>query len=112
AVDLGVPVRPLIEARFLRRPVELGSPRLAQIAQLRKVGAVVPARAGDLVGPARPSEPLPKVVEHRRRDLDPKVPNFCAGHRLAPVALVIGRQSGRSARAGTSAGARPYTPHP
>ncbi len=45
AVDVGEEVRPPVEPRFLRAPVERRSPRLAELLEVREVGAVVPARA-------------------------------------------------------------------
>src|SRR5690242_4311108 len=52
AVDTGEEVRPPVEARFLRAPVELVAPVLTQLLQVRAVGAVAPTRVRDLVGPA------------------------------------------------------------
>ena len=44
AVDLGEEVRPAVEPVFLRAPVERGVPVLAEVLQVREVGAVVPTR--------------------------------------------------------------------
>ena len=70
AVDVGEEVRPPVEPRFLRAPVELVPPRLAQVLEVREVGAVVPRRAGNLVGPPRAREPVAQVVEDLLRHLD------------------------------------------
>ena len=55
---------------FLRAPVELRAPVLAQVLEVREIGAVVPTAARDLVGPARAREPVAEVVEHRLGNLD------------------------------------------
>ena len=65
---------------FLRAPVELVLPRVAEVLQVREVGAVVPAAAGDLVGPARAREPLAEVVEHRLGHVDAERTDVVARH--------------------------------
>src|SRR5207244_13069132 len=63
-------VRPPVEALFLGAPVELRAPVVAQVLQVEEVGAVVPARARDLIGPARARQALAQVVELRLGNLD------------------------------------------
>src|SRR5215510_4247288 len=52
-----------IEARLVHAPVILGAPVVDELAQIRQVRAVLPARAGDLVGPADAVQPLAEVSE-------------------------------------------------
>src|SRR5437588_8745473 len=70
AVDVGEKVRPTIEALFLRAPVELRRPVVAEILQIHAVGAVFPAASGNLIGPACTDEALPQVVEHHVGHVD------------------------------------------
>ena len=71
-VDVGEEVRPTVEPLLLRAPVELGAPVVAEVLEVREIGAVVPAAARNLVGPARAREPLAEVVEHGLGNLDPE----------------------------------------
>ena len=68
AIHGGAEVGKRIDRPLLRPPVEAGSPILNQISHGCQVGAVFPARCGDLVRPARASQAVAQVVEHRRRD--------------------------------------------
>ena len=65
---------------FLRAPVELGAPVLAQLLEVLEVGAVVPTRAGDLVGPACACQPVAEIVEHRVGNLDAERPDLVVRH--------------------------------
>ena len=70
AVDVGEEVRPAVEPLLLRPPVELRLPVLAEVAQVLEVGAVVPRRVRDLVGPAGARQAVAQVVEHGVGHLD------------------------------------------
>src|SRR2546422_10614117 len=52
-----------IEACLVHTPVILGAPVLDELAQIRQVRAVLPASAGDLVGPADAVQPRAQVGE-------------------------------------------------
>ena len=52
AVDIGEEVRPAIEPLLFCTPVELGALVVAEILEVREVGAVIPAAVRNLVGPA------------------------------------------------------------
>src|SRR4051794_1298595 len=80
AVDLRDEVRPLVESVFLRAPVELVSPVVADLLQVAKVGSVVPARVGDLIGPTGAGQSFAQIVEDRFRRLDAKGSNLVARH--------------------------------
>ena len=51
-------------------PVELRLPVVAQLLEIRQVGAVVPTAVRDLIGPARTRQPVAEIVEHRVGHLD------------------------------------------
>ena len=79
-VDVGEEVRPTVELRFLRPPVVLVLPRVAEVLEIREIGAVVPTTARDLVGPARAAQPFLEVVEHRFGYVDTEGPDLVARH--------------------------------
>ena len=57
---------------------------VAEVLEVREVGAVVPARARDLVGPARAPEPVAQIVEHRFGNLDAERSDV-VGHAPEPI---------------------------
>ena len=59
-----------IQFRLDCAPVESVAPVLAQLAQVRHVGARLPATAGDLVREARPRQAFAQVGERALRNLD------------------------------------------
>jgi hypothetical protein len=61
-VDLSAVVPEPIELRLLPAPVEFG-PAREQRAQVLDVGPVLPARAGDVIRPARPCDALAQIGE-------------------------------------------------
>ena len=70
AVDLRRDVVERVEPRLLRPPVEVVAPVAKQLVEVREVGALVPADAGDLVGEARAYQALMEVVENLVRDCE------------------------------------------
>jgi hypothetical protein len=70
AVDVRAEVRQRVDRALLRAPVEPGLPVAHELAHVAEARAVVPARALDLVRPARAREALAEVVEHGLRDVD------------------------------------------
>ena len=97
AVDLGERVRPPVEAILLRPPVELRAPVLAQLLQVRAVGAVAPTRIGDLVGPAGACESVAQVFEVRFGNVDAERGDRVGAHRAKTTAAVQGAAAGRPA---------------
>ena len=69
-------------------PVELRAPVLAEVLEVREVGAVAPTRARDLVGPAGASQPVAEVVEHRVGNVDSERSDVVVGHRRDATAAV------------------------
>src|SRR3954464_10149101 len=69
-VDANAMVLEGVEPRFLRAPVVFGSPILDELAQVFDRDAVLPSRAGDLIGETRAREPRAQVVEDRVVDPD------------------------------------------
>ena len=107
AVDLREVVRPAVEAVFLRAPVELRAPRVAQVLQVPEVGAVVPARAGNLVGPTRARQPLAQVVEIGLGNFDAERSNLGAHVRRRYCGGSVGGAGGGGATGGAAGGAQP-----
>ena len=70
AVDRGLELWPLVDAGFSRAPVELVVPVLAELLQIRQLGAVAPSRIVELRGPTGACETLPKIVEHSVGNID------------------------------------------
>jgi hypothetical protein len=68
-----------IEAYLVHTPVILGAPVVDELAQIREIGAVLPARARNLVGPTDAVEPRAQVREGGVRDLDGKGRGLHAG---------------------------------
>src|SRR5690348_14708854 len=103
---------PAVEALFLFPPVETRAPRLAEVAQIREVGAVAPTRSGDLVGPAGAREPVTQIGENRVGNVDAKRPEFVAHAAtlvLRPVTLSMFRPSrGRRSEAHTTRRSRSF----
>lgn len=70
AVDLGRELIEAVHARLARSPVVLVAPVRDEILEVAELGAVVPARAGELLREACPCEALMQVVEDRLRNVD------------------------------------------
>ena len=58
-----------VDRPLLDPPVEARSPVAGQLFHVVQVGAVIPAGAGDLVGPAGAGQALTQVFQDRVRDL-------------------------------------------
>jgi hypothetical protein len=69
AIHDGEEVGKAVDRPLLRPPVETCLPVLDQVRHEFQVGAVFPARGGDLVGPARAGQALAQVVEYHLRDV-------------------------------------------
>src|SRR5262245_37816406 len=70
AVDVDKHVSVTVEAVLLPPPVESVGPVREQFLQVAELGALGPARAGDLVRPAGRPDPRPQIVEDRVLDRD------------------------------------------
>ncbi len=80
AVDLGGELGDLVEAGLVDSPVVAAGPVLDQVDEVVLVHAVVPADAGDLVGPAGAGQSVSQVVEVSLRDVDTE--RLHVGHGL------------------------------
>jgi hypothetical protein len=70
AVDRSAIVLEAFQRTLLRAPVVLVLPIGDELAQIGGVGAVAPARARQLIGPARAREALVEIAQHAGRGLD------------------------------------------
>src|SRR5262249_22822545 len=73
--DVDHDLRPRVEHRLLRPPVEPGTPMGAQVAEPVDVDAVLPAAAGDGGGPAGAGQPGVEVGPLLVRDADLEGPH-------------------------------------
>jgi hypothetical protein len=64
AIDLRLELRKLIELALLSAPVEARPPVGHQLAEIREVGAVIPARPFNLAGKARACQAIFQVRQH------------------------------------------------
>jgi hypothetical protein len=71
-VDLGAMLRERVEHVLARPPVEPVGPVAHQLLEVAELGAVVPTRAVDLVGPAGPAERGGQRVDVRVGHRDPE----------------------------------------
>jgi hypothetical protein len=72
AVDLGGELRELVEPPLVRAPVVAAAPVRGELAEVAGCDAVVPAGAGQLVGPAGRVQPAVQLVQVRLGDGDPE----------------------------------------
>jgi hypothetical protein len=72
AGDAGRELGELVQHRLVLAPIERGAPVLGQLFQVPERHAPAPARAGQLLGPARPGQPVAQVVQVGLGDVDPE----------------------------------------
>src|SRR5262249_31566726 len=85
--ELVKPVQP----RLMHPPVVLLAPVRRQLPHVLERDAVVPAGAGQLVGPPGPGQPVPQVVQVRLRDVDSE------RHDLSGHGPILSERAGFSA---------------
>src|SRR5262249_9031049 len=85
-------VMPAIQLALGRAPVVLLAPGVAEIAHVGEIRAVVPARALDLIGPARRGEPAAQVLPDGlvHADLEALERGVLGGHRRAFIHMLEG----------------------
>ena len=105
-VDLGPEMRETVELLLDLAPVELG-PAHEQRAHVLDVRAVLPARAGDVIRPACPLDPLAQIGEHvvvhgdgERLDLDRRSVCAATTRRVRAAASQPAVRSPRAVRDG------------
>src|SRR3989442_5257373 len=79
--------------------VRLGPPVGHQFPEIREIGPVAPAGAGDLVGPARAPETGAEIGQHLVGDADRE---GARRHRLTPRTTTAGRRRGWGLRAASA----------
>ena len=72
AVDLGAELVERVHPRLARAPVVALGPVRDELLQVLALGAVVPARVGDLLREPGAPQPLAQVAEHAVVDVDPE----------------------------------------
>src|SRR6266851_1592939 len=89
-VDRGSELSKRVQPLLMSTPVVAGAPVLGQLFHVFQGDAVVPARAGQLVGPAGPGQPGPQVVQIGLRDIDAERPDSCLAGFVMAVHLLAG----------------------
>ncbi len=107
AVDLGAEVVERVHARLPGGPVVVLGPVRDQLAQVLELGAVVPARAGDLGREAGRPQARPEVLEDGVVDVDPErfdgeVPTHVGERVLRPARPGCASDVTATGRCGTS----------
>jgi hypothetical protein len=115
AVDLGAVVLETVEPRLLFAPVVAVLPVARELAQVRRVRAVGPAGAGQLIGPARTGQAFLEIGEHGVRHFNTET--LDAWPLASPLRLAIGgqahgddRERGEAAEANVKHVLIPYRP--
>src|ERR1044072_2264183 len=72
AIDVGTEMVEGIETVLLLLPVERVAPIVAKLCKEFRVGAILPTRAFDDVGPARSTQPVLEIVQDRSLHVDVK----------------------------------------